>query len=121
MHSWPLLGVGGGQNAIGSSARDPLEGATEIGDRLIADKLADLVDLILSSFQEPLCLGEPTRCEVGREGLTGLFFEQLPGIDRHNAKLCCKPIQINLDLIMLMNVLQHLPPPPAVFCRLLCF
>ena len=51
MHSWPLLGVGGGQNAIGSSARDPLEGATEIGDRLIADKLADLVDLILTFFQ----------------------------------------------------------------------
>lgn len=121
MRSWLLLGVGGGQNAIGSSARDPLEGATEIGDRLIADKLADHVDLILSSFQEPLCLGELTLCEVGRGGLTGLFFEQLPGIDRRNAKLCCKPIQIDLDLIMLMNVLQHLPPPPAVFCRLLCF
>ena len=105
MHSWPPLNVGGGQDAIGSSARDPLEGVAEIGDRLIADKLADLIDLILSSFQEPLCLGEPTLCEV----------------DRRNAKLCCKPIQINLGLIMLMNVLQHLAHPPAVFCRLLCF
>ena len=75
MHSWPLLGVGGGQNAIGSSARDPLEGAAEIRDRLIADKLADLTDLILSGFQESLCLGEPTLRKIGREGLTGLFFE----------------------------------------------
>ena len=64
MHSWPLLGVGRGQNAIGSSARDPLEGATEIGDRLIADKLADLVDLILSSFQDPLGAAVPWRADT---------------------------------------------------------